>query len=79
MRVRRSGRTYYWNESTGETTEIGEPRPKSRFRNQSFRGADDARFQDGWREPPGEDRTYVYSLMGIGIGIGASWATRFLH
>ncbi|KAI8469696.1 MAG: hypothetical protein J3K34DRAFT_422884 [Monoraphidium minutum] len=75
-----TGHTYFWNESTGETTELGEPRPKTRFRDRSFRGAAaDARFQEGWREPPGVDRTYIYSLIGIGVGIGAGWATQFLH
>lgn len=73
------GQTYFWNESTGETTQLGEPRPKTRFRDQGWSGAGDPRFQEGWREPPGKDLTYFYSLMGIAIGIGAGWATRFFH
>jgi hypothetical protein len=71
--------TYFWNESTGETTELGEPRPKSRFRDSSFRGAADARFQEGWREPPDADNTYTYSMMGAAIGFTAGWATQFFH
>ena len=74
-----AGQTYFWNESTGETTELGEPRPKTRFRDQSFRGANDARFQEGWRELPDRDRTYIYSLIGVAVGITAGWATQFMH
>ena len=75
-----AGQTYFWNESTGETTELGEPRPTSRFRDSGFRGAgDDARFQDGWREPPDRDRTYTYSAIGALNGVAAGWATQYFH
>ncbi|GBF94494.1 hypothetical protein Rsub_07028 [Raphidocelis subcapitata] len=74
-----TGQTYFWNESTGETTELGEPRPRARFRDSSFPGGGDARFQEGWREPPGSDRTHAYSAIGAIIGLTAGWATQFLH
>jgi hypothetical protein len=74
-----TGGSYYWNESTGETTAIGEPRPKTRFRDTSFGGAGDARFQDGWREPPDADSTFFYSGMGFAVGLLAGIGTQYFH
>jgi hypothetical protein len=73
------GQGYWWNESTGETTDIGEPRPSARFRDQAFRGAGDARFQEGWREPPEADNTVKYSLLGALMGFTAGWGTQYFH
>lgn len=39
----------------------------------------DARFQDGWREPPDADRTYTYSFIGALVGVTAGWATQYFH
>lgn len=71
-----------WNEQTGETTELGEPKPSSRFHDESFGGAADSEggpFQSEWREPPGEDKTYTYAGIGISLGVVAGWATQFSH
>ncbi|KAF8066352.1 ARR1 [Scenedesmus sp. PABB004] len=75
-----TGGTYYWNQKTGETTELGEPRPSSRFRDSSWEQAGGTGpFQEGWREPPGADHTYYYSFMGVCVGVLAGWrgAQRF--
>lgn len=74
-----TGRSYWWNESTGETTELDEPRPKTRFRGGTFSGAGDARFQEGWREPTDKEKTMQYSALGALIGLTAGWATQFFH
>lgn len=73
------GRSYWWNESTGETTDLDAPRPKQRFHRSGFAGAADARFQDGWREPPDANRTIAISFFGAVVGVAAGWATQFLH
>lgn len=77
----KSGQTYYWNEKTGETTELGEPRPKTRFKDQEWEqtARNSGPFQEGWREPPGRDHTYFYSVVGVGIGIAAGWFCQYLH
>jgi hypothetical protein len=123
----------------GETTELGEPRPKSRFRDRQYEEAaaqGSGPFQEGWRcvawgasvcsrqargaqrtsrarrpwpaphdtwcrrrrcplrvraclpaclrlsvrrEPPGRDFTYVYSVIGVVVGVGVGWFTQYLH
>lgn len=76
----KSGQPYYWNQKTGETTELGEARPKTRFRDQEWeQAAGSGPFQEGWREPPGRDHTYFYSVVGVGIGVAAGWFTQYLH
>lgn len=79
----KTGRTYYWNQKTGETTELGEPMPKTRFRSSSeehdeaYEGA--SSLPQGWREPVEPDRTFYYATLGVGIGILAGWASQFMH
>eukprot|EP00878_Enallax_costatus_P007300 GHUV01007646.1.p1 GENE.GHUV01007646.1~~GHUV01007646.1.p1 ORF type:complete len:143 (+),score=16.66 GHUV01007646.1:195-623(+) len=76
----KSGQPYYWNQKTGETTDLGEPRPKSRFRNRDWEQAGSSGpFQDGWREPLAPDKTYFYSFLGVGIGVVAGWFTQYTH
>ena len=75
----RAGRSYWWNESTGETTELDAARPRARFHSSGFAGAGDARFQDGWREPLDADHTFFYSAVGALTGLAAGWATQFFH
>lgn len=78
----KTDRPYWWNQRTGETTELGEPRPTSRFHNAEWEEAargSSGPFQDGWREPPGRDRTYLYSLIGSVIGITMGWLAQYTH
>jgi hypothetical protein len=65
----------------GETTDLGEPRPSSRFRDRDWQeaAAGSGPFQEGWREPPGRDLTYIYSMLGTGIGIAVGWASQYMH
>ncbi|WIA22867.1 hypothetical protein OEZ86_009813 [Tetradesmus obliquus] len=78
----KSGQPYYWNQKTGETTELGEPKPNSRFRDGSWQEAasgSSGPFQEGWREPPGRDLTYLYSMFGVAIGVAVGWASQYMH
>ncbi|KAF6265428.1 hypothetical protein COO60DRAFT_955386 [Scenedesmus sp. NREL 46B-D3] len=77
----KSGQPYYWNQKTGETTDLGEPRPSSRFRDRDWQeaAAGSGPFQEGWREPPGRDLTYLYSMVGTGIGVAVGWASQYMH
>eukprot|EP00775_Hariotina_reticulata_P011575 gene11575-11719_t len=66
----------------GETTDLGEPRPTTKFKDSNWQQAasgSSGPFQEGWREPPGKDYTYFYSLIGTGIGIAVGWATQYMH
>lgn len=66
----------------GETTELGEPRPTTKFKDSNWQqttSGSSGPFQEGWREPPGKDYTYFYSLIGTGIGIAVGWATQYMH
>jgi hypothetical protein len=98
-----SGKSYWWNQQTGQTTDLGASRPGERFWRRpagpSAGGGDDdgggggsggggayddsdPHFRDAqgvWREPPGRDRTWTYSVIGVGIGMAAGWLTQYIH
>jgi hypothetical protein len=100
-----SGKSYWWNQQTGQTTDLGSARPAVRFWSRPGGGGgggsggasaggagaaaegggddyDDPHFRDGqgvWREPPGRDRTWTYSVIGVGIGMAAGWLTQYIH
>ncbi len=52
----------------GETTDLGEPKPKTRFRqhegSEGF-STEGSPFQESWREPPEPDRTQVCMPAGL--------------
>jgi hypothetical protein len=75
---------------TGETTNVGEPKPLTRFRDptyeeyyskgQSRQNADPQDiFAPSWKEPGQPDRTMYYIFLGGVIGIFAGWTARFTH
>ena len=90
-----SGKSYWWNQQTGQTTDLGASKPSERFWRRpapaagSGAGDDDGddggargsgyddsdpHFRDAqgvWREPPGRDKTWSYSVIGVGIGMAA--------
>jgi hypothetical protein len=86
------GQPYWWNPSTGETTDLGEPRPEGRLREERP-AADGAPAAAAAAAPPPpqpgaqplgqrarapRDMTYVYSAAGILTGMVAGWATQYL-
>jgi hypothetical protein len=98
-----SGKSYWWNQQTGQTTDLGASKPSERFWRRpapaagSGAGDDDGddggargsgyddsdpHFRDAqgvWREPPGRDKTWSYSVIGVGIGMAAGWLTQYIH
>mmetsp|Transcript_26452 Transcript_26452/g.57712 ORF Transcript_26452/g.57712 Transcript_26452/m.57712 type:complete len:164 (-) Transcript_26452:473-964(-) len=78
-----SGQIYYWNERTGETTQLGDPKPRSRRSEggssggQSGQGATGERF-DPSAESHMPDRTGTYAAMGAFIGAFLGWVSQFV-
>ncbi|GLI62035.1 hypothetical protein VaNZ11_004615 [Volvox africanus] len=89
--VHSSGQLYYWNQRTGETTELGEPKPKSDRSSGSGgaskggeqahaggagRGADT--HVDPRAEAHLEDRTGTYASIGVIVGAFLGWVSQFV-
>ncbi|GIL75306.1 hypothetical protein Vretimale_8001 [Volvox reticuliferus] len=89
--VHSSGQLYYWNQRTGETTQLGEPKPKS-DRSGSGGGAGKGgertheggpgRGADAHVDPRAEahleDRTGTYASIGVIIGAFLGWVSQFV-
>lgn len=80
---------YYWNPVTGETTNVGEPRPTGRFAREEDAAAaaaeaSAASSQSQQQHPQQQhdqrtpDRTYTYALTAMGLGLGLGWATWYM-
>ncbi|EFJ49601.1 hypothetical protein VOLCADRAFT_89485 [Volvox carteri f. nagariensis] len=89
--VHSSGQLYYWNQRTGETTRLGEPKPNSDRGSggagggggrQRASGGSGARTEDGYVDPRSEahleDRTGTYAAMGVIIGAFLGWVSQFV-
>lgn len=79
----KTGQTYYWNQQTGETTDLGESKPTTRYKNPEYEKQEDfAGYNPNirtFKEPPLPDRTAQYTLLGITLGVLAGWATQYMH
>ena len=88
-----AGQPYWWNPETGETTNVNEPRPAGRFRDEAAEAAVAAgaaaqqqgaqplaqqQQQQQQQQQAPRDRTYVYSFAGILAGMAAGWAAQYL-
>lgn len=75
-----TGQIYYWNQRTGETTALGEPKPGSdgqRSRQQQQSNPDEG-FRRPIVEPPLKDNTVTYAIYGAVIGVFSGWAAQFV-
>ncbi|PNH01832.1 hypothetical protein TSOC_012249 [Tetrabaena socialis] len=91
--VHTTGQPYYWNQRTGETTLVGEPKPQGRggrtgssgsgsgsgseSGSGSTGGGGGAAPRDPRAEAPMEDRTGQYASMGIVVGAFLGWVSQF--
>ncbi|KAF5829490.1 hypothetical protein DUNSADRAFT_15999 [Dunaliella salina] len=80
-----TGQTYYWNQKTGQTTELNDPRPHG-WRHSSGGSSDQGNatggggprgFVDPRAEAPLEDKTGTYAAVGAGMGVFLGWASQF--
>ncbi|GIL51188.1 hypothetical protein Vafri_7260 [Volvox africanus] len=89
--VHSSGQLYYWNQRTGETTELGVPKPKSDRSSGSggaSKGGEQAHAGGAGRgtethvdpraEAHLEDRTGTYASIGVIVGAFLGWVSQFV-
>ena len=77
-----SGKTYFWNQATGETTELGAPKPAddkghSSDSHQSSQGQGGTETAGDRTEAPLPDRTGFYAASGAVIGAVLGWGSQF--
>lgn len=78
--VHESGKTYFWNQQTGETTELGAPKPAddngrdSGTHGGSGQGTESASDRT---ESPLPDRTGFYAATGAVVGAVLGWGSQF--
>jgi len=83
-----TGQTYYWNQKTGQTTELNDPRPHGwRHGDGGSSGQEGGAagggpkgpggFVDPRAEAPLEDKTGTYAAVGAAMGVFLGWASQF--
>lgn len=74
-----TGQTYWWNESTGETTALGEPKPQSKGGQGSGSQSQETAqpTYNSRAEPQLPDRTGTYAAIGAVSGVFFGWASQF--
>ena len=77
-----SGKTYFWNQQSGETTELGAPKPADDQRSDSgsqggSSGHQGTETANDRSESPLPDRTGYYAATGALVGAVLGWASHF--